>query len=445
MRVRRLLVGGIVTAVLSTTLTMSWMALGPLRSASPAAQQSAVAAPATATPAAAEVPAQWSTAWSTSPSAANLTRPAGHTVRNVVHATIGGPQLRVRLTNRFGTTPVRFGHVTVAASAHPGGRRDGANDPSDGTVAPGTLRDVTFGGLRDITVPVGADALSDPVPLTVAADADLLVTVWTPVKPPAATYHAEAKQTSFVSPGPLDHAADQGPAAFTEGSSAWFYVTGVEVSGGPGTIVALGDSITNGAFSTPGRNRRWTDHLAARLAGSPVPDYGVANAGLGGNRVLLDGQYPRTSITSISGRSALNRFAQDVLEQPGARTVVIFEGINDIMQPPQQATAAQIIAGLSQLAVRSRAQGLRVVGATIAPWKGYPPYSPARDRVRLQVNEWIRAGGGGTFDAVADFDQALRDPVDPLRLRPEFDGGDHLHPNDAGTLAIANAVPLDKL
>ena len=443
MKVRRLLVGVIVTAVLTTTLTLSWVALGPLRSVAPPAEQAAAAAPSVA--AVDDATLQWSTAWSTSPSAANLTKPAGHTVRNVVHTTIGGPRVRLRLTNRFGSTPVRFGHVTVAISAHTGGRRDGSNQPSDGTAEAGTLRDVTFGGRGDITVPVGADVLSDPVYLAVAADTDLLVTVWTPVKPPAATYHAEAKQTSFVSPSPADRAADQAATAFTEDSSAWFYTTGVEVAGGPGTIVALGDSITNGAFSTPGRNRRWTDHLAARLATSPVPDYGVANAGLGGNRILLDGQYPRTASTSISGRSAVNRYAQDVLEQPGARTVVIFEGINDIIQKPQPATAEQIIAGLSQLAVRSRAQGLRVVGGTIAPWKGYPPYTAARDRVRLQVNEWIRAGGGGTFDAVADFDQALRDPVDPLRLRPEYDGGDHLHPNDAGTLAIANAVPLEKL
>ncbi|MBL7259106.1 SGNH/GDSL hydrolase family protein [Paractinoplanes lichenicola] len=442
---RRLLIGVVVTSVLSTILTVTWMALGPLRSSTPSPQASAQAAPAIASAAPGGTRPEWSTAWAAAPSAANFQRPLGHTVRNVVHTTIGGPHVRIRLSNRFGVAPVRFGHVTIALSAHSGGRRDGTNNPSDGTAVQGTLRDVTFGGRGEATVPPGGDILSDSLALDIPADTDLLVSVWTPVKPVASTYHADAKQLSFVSPDPLDRAGDLAATAFARGATAWFYVTAVEVTGAPGTIVALGDSITDGAKSTAGLNHRWPDLLAARLAANGGPGYGVANAGLAGNRILLDAQYPKYRINSVAGRSAQARFAEDVLERSGARTLVVFAGINDIMQAPRQTDAAQLTGGLTHLATRARAQGLRVVVCTITPWKGYPSYTPALDQVRLRVNTWIRNGGDGTFDAVADFDQALRDQADPLRLNPQFDGGDHLHPNDAGMLALANAVPLDKL
>lgn len=445
MNARRLLIGVVVTVVLSTILTVTWMTLGPLRSSTPSPHASAQAAPAITTSVPDAAGPQWSTAWAAAPSSANYQRPLGHTVRNIVHTTVGGPQVRIRLSNRFGVAPVGFGHVTVAISAHSGGRRDGVSNPSDGTAVRGTLHDVTFGGRGGVTVPVGGDVLSDAVPLAVPADADVLVSVWTPVKPAASTYHAEAKQLSFVSPGEADHAGDLAATAFAKGASAWFYVSALEVTGAAGTIVALGDSITNGAASTPGLNRRWPDLLAARLASAGAPAYGVANVGLAGNRILLDGRYPRYQITSTAGRSAQARFAEDVLERSGARTLIIFAGINDIIQQPRQTDFTQITAGLANLAARARGQGLRVVVGTITPWKGYITYTPAQDQVRLRVNAWIRAGGDGTFDAVADFDQALRDPAQPLRLNPQFDGGDHLHPNDAGMMALAAAVPLDKL
>ncbi len=440
---RRLLIGVVVTAVMSTILTVTWMAFGPLRSDTPTPQASAQAAAATGSPLG--VSPEWSTAWSAAPAAANLKKPLGNTVRNVVHTTIGGPRVRVRLSNRFGVTPVRFGHVTVGLSAHTGGRRDGTDDPSDGTAAPGTLRDVTFSGRGDVTVPVGADVLSDPLSFDVMPDTDLLVTVWTPVRPAAATWHPDAKQISYSSPDTIDHAGDPTAVAFTQRVGSWFYATAVEVTGAPGTIVALGDSITNGAASTAGRNHRWTDLLAARLATTAEPDYGVANVGISGNRILLDAQYPRYKLNSLAGRSVQTRFAEDVLEQPGARTLIIFAGINDIMQVPRQTDAAQITAGLAQLAARARAQGLRVVVCTVTPWKGWTVYTPALDQVRLRVNNWIRASGNGAFDTVVDFDQVVRDPADPLRLNPRYDGGDHLHPNDAGMQALAEAVPLDKL
>ncbi|WP_250035322.1 SGNH/GDSL hydrolase family protein [Paractinoplanes maris] len=440
---RRLLIGVVVASILSTTLTVTWMALGPLRSGAPSPQASAQAAP--ALPPSTRPGPDFSTAWSAAPSSASRTRPPGHTIRNVVHTTIGGPLVRVRLSNRFGAEPVRFGHVTVALSAHSGGRRDGTMDPSDGTAFPGTLRDLTFDGRGSVTVPPGGDVLSDPAPLAVPADTDLLVTVWTPVRPRAGTLHAEPKQKSLVSADTVDRAGDETATAFRRGVWAWFYVTAVEVTGAPGTIVAFGDSITNGAESTPGRNRRWSDLLAARLATTPDPDYGVANAGISGNRILLDARYPRYRPTAVAGRSGRARFAEDVLERSGVRTVILLAGINDIMQAPRETDPARIAAGLAGLAARARAEGLRVIAGTITPWEGYPGYTPAADRVRQRVNSWIRSSAGGAFDGVADFDRALRDPFQPLRLSVRFDGGDHLHPNDAGMRALADAVPLDKL
>lgn len=443
MNVRRLLIGVVVASVLTTVLTVTWTALGPLRSGAPSPQASAQAAPALF-PSRPSLPS-WSTAWSAAPSSASRAGLPGHTVRNVVHTTIGGPRARVRLSNRFGVEPVRFGRVTVALSAHAGGRRDGSADPSDGTAVPGSMREAAFGGRGEVTVPPGGDVLSDALPLAVPPDADLLVSVWTPRRPAAATLHAAPKQRSLVSPGPADHAGDETAAAFTRGVWAWFYVTAVEVTGAPGTIVAFGDSITNGAASTPGRNRRWTDLLAARLAAAPDPDYGVANAGISGNRILLDARYPRYRITAVAGRSGQARFAEDVLERSGARAVILLAGINDIMQEPRQTDPARLALGLAGLAARARAEGLRVVAGTITPWQGYHSYTPAADRVRQRVNAWIRSGGGGAFDGVADFDRALRDPLQPLRLNPRYDGGDHLHPNDEGMRALADAVPLNEL
>jgi lysophospholipase L1-like esterase len=447
---RRLLAGVVVASVLATVLSLTWtVVLAPLRSGGPAAPQ-ASRAPGPGAQAVAAEPAgpEWSTAWANAPASAHKANPGGFpgfTFRNVVHTTIGGPRVRIRLTNRFGPAPIKFGHVTVAISAHAGGRRDGTNDPSDGSAVPGTMREVSFAGRTEVVVAQGADALSDPIDLEVPADADLLISVWTPAPAGRATYHPDAKQVSFISRGPQDRTSDVGATEFTLRTPYWWYVTAVEVTGAPGTIVALGDSITDGGASTEGANRRWPDYLAGRLAASPDPDYGVVNSGISGNRLLLDASFPRTKVYSIAGKSALTRFADDVLDRSGVRTVIILIGINDIIQTPQQADPVQITTGLSQVAARARAHGLRVVGATITPWKGWPGYTPKIDQVRLTVNEWIRAGGDGAFDAVADMDQATRDPADPAQLRREYHGGDYLHPNDAGLRAMANSIPLDRL
>ena len=390
----------------------------------------------------------WTTAWATAPAAAVSGAEqgyAGYTIRNVVHTTTGGTSVRIHLSNRFGTQPVLMGHVTVAISAHAGGRRDGTIDASDGTARPGTIRDVLFNGRASITIPARAEAISDPVRLRVPADHDLLVSTWTPQPSGTVTYHPAAMQDSFFSRGPADHAGDRAATAFGESTRVWHYVNGVDVSGGPGTVVALGDSITDGVTSTWGANRRWTDYLAARLAASPVPDYGVANSGISGNRVLLDSNAPNYTIYDTFGPSALSRLNWDVLERAGARTVIVFEGVNDIQQTPHQTDPQEIIAGLAQISAQAKARGLRVVGATIMAWKGWRSWTPELEQVRVAVNEWIRAGGDGTLDAVADFDAATRDPADPQRLLPAYDSGDHLHPNDAGDAAMAAVIPLAKL
>lgn len=421
MNMRRALVGVVAALALSATLGVTATAAGGPVLASASAHGPG-----------------WSTAWAASPSAGTRTASIGHTVRNVVHTTIGGPRARVRLSNRFGSEPVRFGHVTVALSARTGVRRDGTGEPSDGTAVPGSMRDVAFGERSEVVVPAGAEVLSDPVDLAVPPDADLLVSVWTPARPALATWHAGTKQRSFTAFGPADRAAS--PDGFRHGVWAWFYVTAVEVTGAPGTVVAFGDSITNGAASTPGRNRRWPDLLAARLAASPVADLGVANAGVSGNRILLDARHPRYRNTAVAGRSGLSRFAADALDRAGVRTVIVLAGVNDIIQTPRQTDPARVIEGLNRLVHLGQARGVRVLVCTIPPFRGWSGHTAAAERVRGQVNAWIR-----TREAFADFDLALRDPADPRRLRPDLDGGDHLHPNDAGMLALAAAVPLELL
>jgi lysophospholipase L1-like esterase len=334
----------------------------------------------------------------------------------------------------------------VAVSAHTGGRRDGTVDASDGSALAGSVRDVLFNGKAALTIPAGAEVVSDPVSLRVSADRDLLVSTWTPQPSGTVTYHPAAMQDSFFTRGPADHARDTAAAAFTEKTTVWHYVSGVDVAGGPGTIVALGDSITDGVTSTFGANRRRTDYLAARLADSrAIPDYGVANSGISGNRVLLDSDYPNYTIYSTFGRSALVRLPQDVLDRAGARTVIVFEGINDIQQTPHQADPAAIIAGLAQVTAQAHARGLRVVGATIMAWKGWGSWTPELEATRAAVNAWIRSGGDGALDGLADFDAVTRDPADPQQLLPAFDSGDHLHPNDAGDRAMAASIPLAKL
>ncbi|MFJ3641475.1 GDSL-type esterase/lipase family protein [Streptomyces sp. NPDC090108] len=385
-----------------------------------AAHGAAPAAPAAAPPrhpAAAPAPATpraWTGSWEAAPSGTAAALP-GAAVRNVVHLSTGGSVLRLRLGNRLGGTPLRLGAVTVAL-------RQGAGA---GAVR-GTMRTVTFHGARTVTAAPGRDLVSDPVRLTVPAAADLLVTVFTPDGSGPVTCHRTALQTSYVAPAGAGRAADVDGGAYRKTISSWYHVTGVDVRGtAAGSVVALGDSLTDGDGSTFGANHRWPDLLAERLRRHGL---GVLNAGISGNRLLRDG----------GGPGALARLDPDALDRAGVRYLVVLEGINDIKGAPDALDARAYADAYRTLVARAHARGIRVVGVTLTPFGGYSAHTPAREAARQRVNTLIRTGR--LFDAVADADAAVRDPADPQRIRPAYDPGDHLHFDDSGMRAVADAV-----
>ncbi|KUN04746.1 SGNH hydrolase [Streptomyces yokosukanensis] len=373
--------------------------------------------PGTTTPAVAApapVPVPWTGSWETAPSGTAAALP-GAAVRNVVHLSVGGTAVRIRLSNRFGTAPLRLGAVTVAL------RRAAGPD-----AVPGTVRTATFQGAPTATVPPGQDAVTDPLPLSVPAAADLLVTVYTPGNDGPATVHQTALQTNYIAPAGAGRAADEVGAAYTTTANRWYYVTGVDVLGDTaGSIVAFGDSLTDGNGSTPDANHRWPDRLADRLRAARL---GVLNAGISGNRLLHDG----------TGPNALARLDADALDRAGVRVLVVLEGINDIKGTPTADDTTAYADAYRALVARAHARGVRVVGVTLTPYRGFSAYTAAREAVRQRVNAFIRTGGA--FDAVADADTALRDPADPTRLLPRYDPGDHLHFNDTGMAKIADTV-----
>ncbi|MFF2101313.1 SGNH/GDSL hydrolase family protein [Streptomyces sp. NPDC058202] len=336
--------------------------------------------------------------------------------RLVVHTSVGGDNLRVRVSNALGDRPVTFDSVYA-----------GLQSSGAGLVHAGNRR-LTFGGARSITVPAGATAYSDPLPGRIAAESNLVISLHSPDAAGPATGHGMAMQTSYVSEG--DHTAEESAANWAGTTGSWFYLDAVTVRApsATGAVVALGDSITDGWQSSTDLNRRWPDYLARRLRTSTVTTVrGVANEGISGNKVLADG----------AGRSALNRLNQDVLSHPGVRTVFLFEGVNDI-KAHTGVTAQDMITGYRRIIERAHAAGTCVVGATIGPFKGWSEWDPAAETVRQEVNAFVR--DSGAFDAVTDFDKALRSPYDPERILPFFDNGDHLHPNDKGMQAMADAV-----
>jgi lysophospholipase L1-like esterase len=337
--------------------------------------------------------------------------------RLVVHTSVGGSDLRIRLSNAFGDRPVTFD------SAYAGIRKEGAE------LVRGSNRRLTFGGTRSVTVPAGAAALSDPLPGRQPASTDLVISIHSPDAAGPTTGHWMALQTSYATQG--DHTAEEGAAHWTETTGSWLYLDSVSVRPAlaTGAVVALGDSVTDGWHSSTDLNRRWPDHLARRLQRARTGIKGVANEGVAGNKVLADG----------AGQSALRRLERDALSQPGVRTVVLFEGVNDI-KAHTGVTAHDLIDGYRELVERAHAAGTCVVGATVGPFKGWPEWDPAAEDVRREVNAFIR--NSGEFDAVTDFDRILRSPYDPERIRAFFDGGDHLHPNDKGMQAMADAVDL---
>jgi lysophospholipase L1-like esterase len=377
----------------------------------------------------------WVTTWSASPQAAapDTIATAGfddQTVRNIVFTSVGGDAIRLELTNMFGTRPLRVGHVTVAV-AGPGA-----------AVVPGTIHQVTFGGSASFQIPAGGQLLSDPVAMPVEPLQDLAVSMYLPDRTGPATFHSDGQQVNWVSTGG-DHATDEDGGAFTVGVGSWFYVSDLLVrsSGAEGTVVAFGDSITDGFQSTMGANDRWPNDLARRFDALDGPTLSVVDEGIGGNRVLNDSVF--------FGASAEARFGRDALDVPGVRDIILLEGINDIgfsATPPHpglDVSAAEIIAGDEQLIAQAHARGLKIFAATLLPYQGAGYYTAEGETKREAVNAWIRTSGA--FDGVIDFDQVMRDPADPLRLNPAYDSGDHLHPNDAGYQAMANAVNLQML
>ncbi|MGW0840698.1 SGNH/GDSL hydrolase family protein [Streptomyces sp. NPDC002787] len=370
----------------------------------------------------------WTGSWAASTSGYTAVGPwTDRTLRLVVHTSAGGPRVRIRLDNTFASAPVRIGSATVALQAA-------------GATARSTPVPLSFRGAADAEIPAGAQTFSDPLGFEVPPDTNLLVSFHLPGTVTAAPVHRLAQQTSYVS-GPGDHAGDGSATAYTSTITTWPLLTGVDVGGGPGSVVLLGDSITDGDKSGVDANRRWPNVLAGRLLNQDeVPRYGVLNQGISANRVVTD-RYPGDGVsTDTGGVSALHRLDRDVLAQTSARSVVVFQGVNDIRWGT---TAAEVITGLREIAARGHERGLRVLVATIAPCEGEARCTAAVDAQRIAVNEWIR--GNEEFDGVLDFDEVLRDPERPSRMLPAYDSGDHLHPGDAGLAALAESVDLGLL
>jgi lysophospholipase L1-like esterase len=358
------------------------------------------------------------------------------TLRQIVHLSTGGTKLRLRFSNAFGQEPLRLDDVHLAL-------RNASNN--NGSIDASTDHAVTFAGRSDVSVPPGADYLSDAVPMTVASQADLVITAYVAHAPTILTLHAGARATSFYVKG--EHVAEEhfeSPQTCTR----WYFLEGVETTHSGGTarsVISLGDSITDGHGSTTDGNDRWPDVLARRMAANgPTRTIGVVNEGIGGNHILTDG----------IGPNALARFDRDVLSVAGARTLIIMEGINDLggldrverhPQATHDALVSELMAAFGQMVMRAHAHGIKVLGATLTPYMGSDYYHPSEvsEADRVKLNEWIRYSG--TFDGVVDFDKALRDPAHPDHMLPAYDSGDHLHPGPAGYKRMGEIVPLAAL
>jgi lysophospholipase L1-like esterase len=378
--------------------------------------------------------ANWIGSWTASPQAPRGVIPTSfsdRTIRQIVRLSVGGHKVRLRLSNEFGQRPLLIGAASIALAG------DGAG------VATGSLRAVTFGGSKSVIIPPGAPALSDPVELTVAALSDLAVSLYLPSATDLATVHVAGLQTAYVSASGDYTGSAEFPVV--DRFANRFFLTSVMVE--PTTpvraIVAFGDSITDGTASTVNANHRWPDVLARRLKDAGI-GLAVLNQGIAGNRVLSDG----------AGVSALARYERDVLSLPAVSHVIILVGINDIGFPGTAIepngivrTADEIIAGYKQLIERAHLRGLKVIGSPLTPFEnalangpnvGY--FSPDKEAKRQAVNNWIRTNKD--FDAIVDFDAVVADSAHPAAIASAFDSGDHLHPNDAGYKAMADAIDL---
>ena len=350
---------------------------------------------------------------------------ADTTLREIVHVSQGGPQVRVVFTNEFGTEPLTIGAAHVAVSQ--GGS----------TINLVSAASLTFGGRASVVIPPGALVVSDPATLKLPASADLAISFFLPAQPIyGVSAHGNANQSSYAAPGNVVGAKTlDNPTRLT----SWAFVKGVDVkvSADSAAVVALGDSITDGAFSSLDANARWPDELARRLlADKKTANLAVLNEGIGGNRVLND----------VTGPSALARFDRDVLAQAGVKYLIILESINDIghatdpVRPNGIVSADDLVFGLTQLAERAHSHGIKVYAATLTP-DGKSKYdNPAAEAMRQAVNRWIRTTN--QVDGFIDFDKATQDPANPTIFLPAYDHGDHLHPNDAGYKAMGDAIDL---
>jgi lysophospholipase L1-like esterase len=353
------------------------------------------------------------------------------TLRQIFHLSVSGRSLRVHLTNAFGTEALHFTSVHIARPL----------SPSSSEIDPKSDLPLTFAGSAEVTIPPGAEFVSDPLEFAVRPLSDVALSFHLNAPPDRQTSHPGSRATSYYVHGDAVAAAKlTGPKSVDH----WYQVSEIDVMAAPETaaVVALGDSITDGRGSTTNGNDRWTDVLAARLQGThKTVNVGVVNKGTGGNHLLTDGL----------GQNVLARFDRDVLAPAGVQWLIVFEGVNDlggVAQGGEVSTAehaamvSRILAAYEQIIARAHAHGLRVYGATITPYvgSGYYHPGPLSEADRQVVNQWIRAAGH--FDAVIDFDSVVRDPQHPDQLLPGFDCGDHLHPSQAGYKAMGDAIPL---
>ena len=356
------------------------------------------------------------------------------TIRNLLFTSVGGQEVRIRLSNLYGDRPLHIGAAGVGAVA------------SDGNLS-GSAYPVTFNGSRSVVVPAGQEVVSDAVAMPVSPLEDLAVSVYVPQATGPATLHFFSQQDNYLAPG--NHVSDTSDHAYQIRDTSWYFLDGVEVLGADkraGTVVAFGDSITDGIGSTDGADDRWPDFLARRLDakyGNQAP--GVLNEGLGGNRVL--------NPSACYGASGVARFNQDVLDQPGVRAVIVLEGINDIgygedadvgcVAPTTNVSAAQIIGGYKKMIAMAHAHGIKIIGATLTPFESSWFWTVGGQAKWTAVNHWILTSGA--FDGVADFARVLADPGNPNYINPAYDSGDGLHPSDAGYQAMADAISLSQL
>jgi lysophospholipase L1-like esterase len=353
------------------------------------------------------------------------------TIREIIHTSIGADTVRVRLSNAFGKDTVEIGAAHIALTA------------KQSEIVPGSDHVLTFGGRPTASIPPNAILVSDPVKLNIPSAHNVTISLFLPKATLGGGIHYSAQQTAYVGQGDLSGAASIPNAATVE---SWVFLSDLDVLAPEraATLVAFGDSITDGARSATDANHRWPNFLSDRLrARRGASEIGVLDAGIGGNRVLHD------AISNIRfGVNGLARFDRDVLAQPGTKYVIVLEGINDLGHAGTSAPASEtvsaedLIVGLEQMADRAHENGFEVFGATLTPFEGAANgyFTPEKETKRKAINEWIRTGKA--FDGVIDFDKALRDSNHPDRMAAAYDSGDHLHPNDAGYKAMADAIDL---